>query len=262
MAALCDPDPSVRAHAAFELSLDHRPSPAAISALARVLEDNDDEPRREAVAALISMGQLDSTNAGAVIGAMISLISRPSAAASARVQAIRVLSQLGTSSRAARDPLLIALLGHDDTLRAAAADAMGQIGFTDAETLSALDRAVDDTVPDVRAAALESLARLRPGDAPRAAARQIADTSVTVRLTAVYTLAVASRYDGPVGRAIDIALRDSVPEIRRAAVMALTRLAPDAKSTRDRLQRLSSDPVASVRQAAREALRATGSLPE
>jgi len=40
--------------------------------------------------------------------------------------------------------------------------------------------------------------------------------------------------------------------------MLLSRLAPNAASTRDKLQRLSADPIVSVRQAALEALLTTG----
>jgi len=126
--------------------------------------------------------------------------------------------------------------------------------------MRALDQAVDDTIPDVRAAALESLARLRPGDSTsRIAARLVADTSAAVRLNAVYALAGADQYETSIDRAIDVALHDSIPEIRRATAVVLSRLAPSAPSTRDKLQRLAADPVASVRQAALEALRTMAS---
>ena len=257
---LRDPNAAMRAHAAFELSRDQHPTESAIAALTGLLSDSDDEPRSEAVAALISIGQRDSAKANTVIRAMISMISQPSAPSSSRVEAARVLSQLGAQSQAVRDVLLAALHARDDSLRTTAAAALGQIGLGDDATVRALEQAANDGIPDVRAAGLESLARLRPGDGtPRVAARLIRDASVEVRLAAVYALAGADRYEDPIDVAIDVALRDSIPEIRRAAVMALGRLAPNATSARDKLELLSADSAASVRRAALEALRATRS---
>ena len=253
---LRDPNASVRARAAFELGEDQHPTESAIWALTRLLTDGDDEPRSEAVAALISIGHRDSSKAKAVTRAMISVISPPSVASSSRVQAARVLSQLGAKNHVARDALLAALHARDDSLRATAAAGLGQIGLDDAATVQALERAVDDAIAGVRAAALESLARLRPGDGtPKVAARLVRDTSVEVRLAAIYALAGAAQYEPPVDLAIDVALQDSIPEIRRAAVIALAHLAANAVVARDKLELLSADSAASVRQAALEVLR-------
>jgi HEAT repeat protein len=175
--ALSDRDPAIRARAAFELSQEHQSSPAAIIALANVLEDSDEDPRSEAVAALISIGRHDTAEGGAVTRAMSAIISRQSVGRSLRMQAIQVLGQLGRSGRSVEEPLLLVLAGEDDEERAAAAAALGQAGAGGAETIRALERAVADPMPEVRAAALESLARMRPGDTtPRVAARWIMDT--------------------------------------------------------------------------------------
>src|SRR5881275_2747420 len=53
---LGDRNASTRANAAYQLSLEKHPSVSALKALARLLGDDEDEPRGEAVAALISLG--------------------------------------------------------------------------------------------------------------------------------------------------------------------------------------------------------------
>ena len=225
--ALSDRDPARRAHAAFALSGERQPSPAAIIALANVLDDSEEDARSEAVAALISIGRHDTADDAAVTRAMSAILSRQSVGPSLRVEAIQVLGQLGRMDRSVEGPLLLALAAEEDAVRAAAAAALGQSGTADIPIIRALERAMADTMPGVRAAALESLARLRPGDeTPRVAARWISDTSATVRLAAVYALEGAAGNDSAVGRAIDLARRDSVPEIRRVAALVASRLAP------------------------------------
>jgi HEAT repeat protein len=251
-------DPRIRARAAFELSQEVHPSATAINGLAHLLADSEEEPRGEAVAALISMGRGDSATSIVIVSDMRSLISG-SGLGPPRVEAAHVLGQLGARSRTAIDALLIALRTRDEDLRTAAAAALGQIGVPDDAVLQALDLAVNDVAPDVRAMALESLTRLRPGDLTAHAAARVAigDQSPAVRLTAVYSLMSATHYDRPVASAIDSALRDADADVRRSAVTALIRLAPDDTTTRRRLETLAKDSVARVRLAAEEALHAT-----
>jgi HEAT repeat protein len=251
-------DPRVRARAAFELSQEVHPSATTIDGLTSLLADSEEEPRGEAVAALISMGRSDSAASNVIVSGMRSLISAPGLVPP-RVEAAHVLGQLGARSRPGIDALLIALRTRDEDLRTAAAAALGQIGVPDDAVLQALDLAVTDGSPDVRAMALESLTRLRPGDltAQAAARMAIGDQSPAVRLTAVYSLMSATHYDRRLASALEVALRDSDADVRRTAVTALIRLAPDDTTTRRRLETLATDSVARVRLAAEAALRAT-----
>jgi HEAT repeat protein len=251
-------DPQLRARAAFELSQVVRPSVTAIYGLAHLLADSDEEPRGEAVAALISIGRGDSATSAVIVRGMRSLISGPGLGPP-RVEAAHVLGQLGARSRTAVDALLSALRTPDEDPRTAAAAALGQIGIPDDVVLQALDLAVNDPAPDVRAMALESLTRLRPGDSTAHAAARVAigDPSPAVRLTAVYSLLSASHYDRRVASALAFASRDSDADVRRAAVIALIRLAPDDTTTRRRLETLANDSVPRVRLAAEEGLHAT-----
>jgi HEAT repeat protein len=254
-------DPQVRARAAFELSQEAHPSATALHGLTRLLADSEEEPRGEAVAALISLGRADSATSMVIVSDMRSLISG-SRLGPPRVEAAHVLGQLGVQSGTAIDALLLALRTQDEGLRTAAAAALGQIGVPDDAVLHALDLAVYDRAPDVRAMALESLTRLRPGDSTAHAAARVAigDQSPAVRLTAVYSLMSATHYDRRVTSAVDVALRDSDADIRRTAVIALMRLAPDDTATKRRLETLATDSVARVRLAAEEALNSAKGL--
>lgn len=251
-------DPLVRARAAFELSQEVQPSATAIDGLAHLLADSQEEPRGEAVAALISLGRGDSATSMMIVSGMRSVIFG-SELGPPRVEAAHVLGQLGERSRTAIDALSTALRTGDDDLRTAAAAALGQIGVPDEPVLQALDLAINDVVPDVRAMALESLTKLRPGDLTAHAAAHVAidDQSPAVRLTAVYSLMNATHYDHRIASALESALRDSDADVRRTAVNALIRLAPDDTATRRRLETLAKDSVARVRLVAEEALRAT-----
>jgi HEAT repeat protein len=232
---LRSPDPRVRGRSAFELSQEQHPSATAIVTLAHLLADREDEPRAEAVAALITLGRGDSATSTMVVDAMRSLIVGSHSGRAARVEAAHVLGQVDAKVRPAIDALLIGLASWDPELRSAAAAALGESKVADARVLPSLDLAVDDAFAEVRAAALESLARLRPGDVTaQIAIRAVSDPAPAVRLAAVYALASATRYDRTLASALDVALRDSDPDIRRAAAIALTRLALSDTTTHHR----------------------------
>lgn len=262
--ALRDRNTSTRAVAAYQLSLDKHPSVAAVEALARLLADAEDEPRGEAVAALISLGTLDAQSRAVVVRAMASLLTDGASRSVQRVEAAHVLGQLGAQNKQVASLLAAALRSADDSLRAAAAAALGLLGVGDGLVLRALMAATGDNNPDVRAAAVEALTRLRPDSLTVNIASRLVrqDTSTLVRVTAVYAVAVSNSLDAQIISTLELALRDSQPQVRRAAAIALTRFGSAATSALDALRTVSEDSVASVRQAAEEAIRRiTGQKP-
>ena len=258
------PNAANRAVAAYQLSQEKHPSVSAVEALARLLGDDEDEPRGEAVAALISLGTVDAQSRAVAVRSMASLLSDGASRSVQRVEAAHVLGQLGAQNKQVASLLAVALRSADDSLRAAAAAALGLLGVDDGLVLRSLMAATGDNEPDVRAAALEALTRLRPDSLTvHIAARLVReDTSTVVRVTAVYAVAVSNRLDAQIVSTLEVALNDSQPQVRRAAAIALSRFGSAARSALNALRSVGKDSVASVRHAAEEAIRAiTGRHP-
>jgi HEAT repeat protein len=188
---------------------------------------------------------------------MATLLSDGTSRSVQRVEAVHVLGQLGAQNKQVASLLAVALHSADDSLRAAAAAALGVLGVGDGLVLRALMAATGDDEPDVRAAALEALTRLRPDSLTVHIASRLVrqDTSTLVRVTAVYAVAVSNRLDAQIVSTLEVALHDSQPQVRRAAAIALSRFGSAAQSALDALRSVSDDSVASVRQAAEDAIR-------
>ena len=253
IARLRSSDGMARATAANALGRRSNVSVAAVRELAALLEDPNVEPRSEAAAALISIGRGNVPAGDSVIGTVTSRLAN--ATSPARVLAAQILGQLGVRSAMATRHLVSAMRTPDDSLRAAAAAALGQIGVADSTVLPAVNIALGDRMPEVRAAAVGTLARLQPDAAADSAARlALEDESPLVRLEAVYALRTTGRYQASVERAFRGALRDPVPEVRRAAALAFAQHGHRARSAHAALVEALTDSVESVRQAAARAL--------
>lgn len=134
--------------------------------------------------------------------------------------------------------------------RAWAIREIGKGGLSDGRAAS-VGRSLGDESPLVRCAALEALARGRTeGALPGVIALAASDPAMEVRLKAVEAL---GEWRGPEARAAaDRFLGAREPEVRAAAARAFARAA--GRDGAERVKRLLEDPVASVRESAREAL--------
>ncbi|CAA2110407.1 HEAT repeat domain-containing protein [Variovorax paradoxus] len=149
-------------------------------------------------------------------------------------------------------PLLAATTDPDPYIRASAVHALASYEPEEhAQLQEALFKSLaDDPDPSVRSAAAEVMARM-PGDTVAALLAALGDASADVRMEAVLALSAFEASD-VVAAVTDRLHRDSAPEVRERAVMALERLKPEGVA--GDLVRALEDPSALVRSAAACAL--------
>jgi len=123
----------------------------------------------------------------------------------------------------------------------------------DSADLLVLRDAVQDEDPSVREAAVRGLGRARDaGAADLLATRLLTEPSVSVRVSMIQALSGFGR-DGDRATFHEL-LDDRSAGIRKEAIAALARLAPDAETNRRLLDRLAKDPAVSVRETTASAL--------
>lgn len=263
------------------------PQPAAIGAIAQLLEQGAASERQAAAWALGAAGKHASPFVEAVVSR-----ARGDESAGVRCGAARALGVIG--SRAAVAGLLDALADPSEAVRAAAAQALMRIGPSASE-LDGLVRALASPDPYVAAFSAWSLGNLGEAAAPAVdalAAALTRDATVAVVAGALarigpgaaeavpeLTRELASDDDGrrwraarTLGRvgpaaaaavaALTTALADPNSVVRAHAARALGRIGPAARPAAAALQRATGDPEPGVRDEARQALeRLAGAVP-
>ncbi|MFE2050305.1 fumarate reductase/succinate dehydrogenase flavoprotein subunit [Streptomyces sp. NPDC059459] len=238
---LCDPDGEVREAAAAslrELAETLAPEPALGDPLARALAQPDPLVRATALDLLRALRLGDA-------GTFTTALEDPDS--TVRVEAVRGLVSLDAAeliARAAPDP--------SREVRVTVAKALGALR---AEPLpgGALDRLAEDADPLVRGAAFAALAR--SGCPDRSAARAVhalGDPAWQVRSGAATALSAAAA--GIAVPALAKALADSNADVRKAAVLALTRHTAVSQDARSALATVTADSDADVRAYASRAL--------
>ena len=166
-AALSDKDTEVRLSAATQL-VELNAKDAAVPALLKLLEDNDNTPSEEkdsyrTLAALL----LAQAGANAAVPALLKLLNDSTTDYHLRVEAAKALAQLGAKDAAV--PALLKLLNNDNipwTARFMAAKALAQLGAKDV-MVSSLLKVLNDTtnIMDFRLEALMLLGESGAKDA-------------------------------------------------------------------------------------------------
>jgi HEAT repeat protein len=154
------------------------------------------------------------------------------------------------------DPLCASLNNDDQKqVRLRAAEALGK--FHSAASISALTSALSDVHPDVRATATLSLGEIRTDRAVSAILTALLDPDATVRETAIGTLI---KIGESAERSLSKWLRDRNPEVKKGALMVLSRMRPEVSS--QILFSSLQDPDAEVRAMVASALEAIDWHPE
>ncbi len=164
--------------AALALAAIGKPS---VDGLIRLLKERKEGVRAEAIMALGRIGP----DAGAAVPALIALLADPSARI--RREAAIAIPRMG---RAAVDPLIVASRNSNNTARAGAVAALGELVETSAAVHSAILVCTRDSATPVRAAAVRSLARLKmPDDVVLASLKEnLRHDDASVRLAVVNVL--------------------------------------------------------------------------
>jgi HEAT repeat protein len=225
LAGFQDVQPDARAIAAFEAARGEPAGPSVLRELARLLADSSDDVRREAVAALIRIGRRSDESATTVT-ALTDSVLFDTRDASVRLEAMQVLGALGPRGVTASLTLSRALDDPMPELRAAAVSALGRIRVSNPAIVNRVTVMLRDSAADVRAASLEAIAQLRDDEEGimLLADAALHDSSAFVRLAAVYALSGSAAPRGLVATTLTAAQRDPSSEVRDAADRALRRL--------------------------------------
>ncbi len=245
--ALQDPDPELRRHAVYALG--ELEAEEAVEPLARMLtEDQDPEVRR---AVLYALGELDPDAALPVLATHFRSETDPEV----RRHMLWVMAEAGDASAL---PAVESALGDSDPeVRKAALAAMTEIGTADVVPL--LVRALDDPEPENQRMAVFALAEVADSDDPSDTAvnglvRAARSDDPEVRKAAIMALSeVESEAAIP---ALAAATTDADPEVRRHAIWALAE--SDAPEATPVLTRATGDSDPEVRRFALHALAERG----
>ena len=227
-----DVDPRAFRQSMFEAEDSRAADPAGLATLLAGVESPDPEIRRLAVRAL---GRLERAELAGRIAQLVDA-DQPTL----RAEAVNALGQ-SLQRGGALSPHVATLRARldaetDPDVRGVVAAALGRLPYQDVLEVGRVEAALrplaGSTEPSIALGAvngLESLARLQRDRAPlrdetldalRAAARTVGDGETTrrVRRLALSALIAAGAIDAP---AIDLALEDGDPQVRRLAALAL-----------------------------------------
>jgi HEAT repeat protein len=138
-AALRDPEDSVRITTLELLAKLGRAAQSERGEVLAALKDSSDGVRKAAVAALV---QISPDDLPALVDAAVQTLRKGSSAD--RLEALRRLELFGTRAAVALPALMSALEDPDPHVRAAAADAVGEVGAAAPEAVTALARGLKD----------------------------------------------------------------------------------------------------------------------
>lgn len=154
VAALRDPDPTVREQAAVALG---RLGPAAREAIGPLVATFSDEDLYLRGAAAVALGQIGSDAVPALVRAL------GDTSGDVRWSAAIALGRLGSQARDAVGALITALSDADENVRWCAAVALGAIGPAAREAVPVLTEALHDRDESVRCGATLALGQIAPG---------------------------------------------------------------------------------------------------
>lgn len=247
-AGLTSADNTVRAQTAEVMGSIKMTIAATLPALIEALKDDNDQVRVNAAEAI---GNAGPDAAAAVDALAAALRDREN-----RVVALvaRALGAIGPPAASAA-PALVTMLGHINAeVRTRTAEAIGRIGKATEETLAALRRAAADPEGAVRAAALESFARIvAPPVSRDLLLAALADSDPRVRAAAVNALAPSAGEPG-VGDAIITAAADGSDSVKERVAAAIGEAGIAAPKALQALARMLGDDTAAVQIAAAQAL--------
>lgn len=268
LAALADAQPAVRRRAAEALTRAARPlddrgtrllvpkefqTAEAIAALAKAVEDANNEVRTEAIRTLGGIGPA----AAKALPALAKVAASADADKAVRVAAFAAIGQIGQDGATAVPALLAALKDPDDAVQRAAAEALARYGK---EAVPALRKALGEADVAVQFGAVQALAAIGP-DAKDALAELTpllkGDQAYPRLLAATAVLRIdPTRKDAlPVLKA---GLADGSLPVRLAALDATTQLGPVAADLTADLAKALADEDLNVARRAAEALGAIG----
>jgi HEAT repeat protein len=255
IAALEDSSVAVRIGAtdALRSILRVRPnSPEVVRALIGALGDTVDAVRMSAGYALTSAG----VRAEGAVPALHNAL-HDTAHAAVRWQAAMILGSLGPSAGQTSVPVLTeALSDRDPQVRAAAAEALGNIGQVAAPALPKLYILLRDIDADVRRKAVEALPNISSDTSMIGLLiGALSDPTPEVRRSAVTALGALGMPTDRVIGALAHALTDSWAAVRAAAALALAQIGPPARASRTALLVARRDSNSQVRRVAEDALR-------
>lgn len=227
-------------------------SPEVVRALIRALGDSVDAVRMSAGFALTSAG----VRAEGAVPALHNAL-HDTAHAAVRWQAAMILGSLGPSAGQTSVPVLTeALSDPDPQVRAAAAEALGNIGDVAAPALPELYILLRDADAEVRRMAVEALPNIaRDTSMIGLLIGALSDAAPEVRRSAVTALGALEPPTDRVIEALANALTDSWAAVRAAAALALAQIGPPAEASRSALLAARRDSNAQVRRVAEDALR-------
>jgi HEAT repeat protein len=208
--ALRDPYEDANVRRAATDALAKLKDPEAVPLLVAQLQGVDERSSRPIAEALVAFGDQAAPALLALIGDATQTVGR--------VWAARILGQMGAPS--ASEVLVGLLLARDDLLRIAAAEALGQIGQR-AALQPLVQAALRDPAPQVRAHAAAAVARIEPEGAVDVLIAALADPDYATRLRALEAFEHIPLADTA---ALERALRDPSPDVRRRAALALERV--------------------------------------
>lgn len=265
-----DTSAATRAAAIYSLSQNEHLSSPIVRTLSRALEDRDEAVRDEAIAALLRLAVADTAHVHLIVrGASLTLMLGET---DARIAAAHVLGGLHSRARGVEAQVIRTLRDSSSAVRIAGAAALGNEIAHDQEAFRALrDAAARDRDAGVRAAALESLARLAPtawGEpsggwtmddcvALRGVAQTaLNDSSARVREQASFALASLGATGAAASVPLARSLHDESASVRRAAAYALDSVGKTIAWVRDSLRIAATDRNIGVERAAEASLAA------
>ncbi|HXV22785.1 MAG TPA: HEAT repeat domain-containing protein, partial [Alphaproteobacteria bacterium] len=173
-----------------------------------------------------------------------------------RAGAAEALGEIGGDAESGIPALTAALRDEDDQVRQSAAGALGEIGASTDAAIFALSEALSDKSSFMRWQAAKALERIGPAAAAAvpSLSRSLDDPDKDVRWRAAAAVRAIGPAAGGAVPSLARALESSDDDLRRAAAQALGAIGAEAKGTTGALIRALQDADHDVRTAAAEAL--------
>lgn len=220
--------------------LEIRPDyPEVVTALVAALRDTSDVVRIAAASALTAEG----VDTKAAIDGLHEVL-HDTAHADVRTSAVLIISALGPERAGALLSYLCELLDDPSPkVRAAAVEAIGQLGAAAVPEIPAISRMLRDSAADVRQAVLQALVNLGAGSRTLvpAARAALSDSSSTVRASAADALRSLGSTAAPAVGDLSASLGDPDERVVRGAIVALGAIGPAARSALPSLRRLDAN---------------------